>query len=366
MRNVRRLAGERVTLIGGAGFVGHHLALALIGEGARVEVVDALGAGHLVSLMSAPGDARNREFHLRVLSRRLELLRAAGVRLHAADARDPAVLASLLSGAQPGWVVHLAGVGGAAACTRDPHAAFEHGVRTLSATLHAARGRAHRLVHASSAAVYGETGPDRVSEDAPLRPTCAAGALHVAAEALLGEGVVGEDLETTIVRLGPVYGPGCVDASLPSCLIEAALAGDALVVPGDGLARLDWTFVDDVVAGLILALREPAAAGGTFNLCAGRARSSLDVAAIVREYFDGSHVEHGGPSVLATPAGSLSIERARRRLGFAPRHELETGIPKLVRWYLDVFAGDRAGTGSPASPRPAWSGPRPALGPSFS
>src|SRR5437773_2359281 len=83
-----RLADRRVALIGGAGFIGHNLALELKRRGADVSIVDGLQVNNLLSLHGEPVASAERDLHLRIINQRLDMLRAAGIPLYVEDARD--------------------------------------------------------------------------------------------------------------------------------------------------------------------------------------------------------------------------------------------------------------------------------------
>jgi len=82
------MTGRRIAIVGGAGFIGHNLALALARRGAMVAVVDSLQVNNLLAFSSAVANSRNRELYLRMIHERLELLNAAHIPLHVQDARD--------------------------------------------------------------------------------------------------------------------------------------------------------------------------------------------------------------------------------------------------------------------------------------
>jgi nucleoside-diphosphate-sugar epimerase len=103
------MRGRRVAIIGGAGFIGHHLALALAQHGAHVEIIDSLQINNLLWFASQP-DMHNRELCLRILNERFDLLRAANVLIHPQDARDYHVLSRILDAIKPHVIVHLAAV----------------------------------------------------------------------------------------------------------------------------------------------------------------------------------------------------------------------------------------------------------------
>ncbi len=91
----------RIALIGGAGFIGHHLALALAGKGADVSVVDSLQVNNILSFSSSESEGPNQKFYLRMLNKRLDLLREANIPLYVQDARNYHLLSRCLGEIKP-------------------------------------------------------------------------------------------------------------------------------------------------------------------------------------------------------------------------------------------------------------------------
>src|SRR3954447_7167716 len=248
------LDGRRIALIGGAGFIGHNMALEMKSRGADVHVIDGLEVNNLVHI-AALRDTPNRSLYLGVLLERLERLDAAGVPLHRQDARDYHGLTLKLNKIQPDTVVHLAAVAHANRSNKDPLSTFDHSMRTLENALDWSRGVAlKRFVFFSSSMVYGNFREPTVTEDHPLEPIGIYGALKLGGEKLVIAYNQVFDMPYTIVRPSALYGPRCVSRRVSQAFIESALVGDTLRVDGDGDERLDFTYVDDVVNGVIASL----------------------------------------------------------------------------------------------------------------
>jgi len=95
------LSDRRISLIGGAGFIGHNLALALTECGAKVQIIDGLQVNNLLSFTSTGGDIENRELYSKIIHQRLELLYDKGIQLNVQDAREYHVLSRLLVDFEP-------------------------------------------------------------------------------------------------------------------------------------------------------------------------------------------------------------------------------------------------------------------------
>ena len=340
------LQGRRVALVGGAGFIGTRLALRLVELGAFVEVVDSLQVNNLLHYISQP-QLENRSLYLRILEERLDLLEAAGVRVDVQDARDYDALSRTLDRLRPDVVVQLAAVAHANKSNKDPYSTFDHSLRTLENALDVARSiEVERFVFMSSSMVYGNFLTPEVAEDHPLDPIGIYGALKLSGEKIVNAYNQVFGLPYTIVRPSALYGPGCVSKRVVQLFIEHALAGVPLRIDGDGEEKLDFSWIEDVVEGICLAIASPRGANETFNVTAGNARSINDLVAAVRTHFPELEVEYVERDELRPFRGTLSVDKARESIGYDPATSLEDGVARYVDWYRDLVSDGRVVVGS--------------------
>jgi nucleoside-diphosphate-sugar epimerase len=343
------VAGKRVALVGGAGFIGHSLAIELKERGAEVEVIDGLAVNNLVHYTGLPPGTPYRELYIKIIQQRLDKLHAAGVPIHVQDARDYHALSQTLGAIDPQVVVHLAAIAHAGRSNKDPMSTFGHSLRTLENALDYARGAADHFVYFSSSMVYGNFHEPEVSEDHPLDPIGIYGALKLAGEKIVIAYKQVFDLDYTIIRPSALYGPGCVSRRVSQVFIESALVGDKLRVDGDGDERLDFSYIDDVVDGVIRAIAHPAGRNECFNITTGGSRSLSELIDIVREHFPEVDVEYVERDALRPYRGTLSIDKARRTIGYEPQTTLEEGLDRYVAWYRALVSdGVLAGAGPAA------------------
>jgi nucleoside-diphosphate-sugar epimerase len=331
------LAGRRVALIGGGGFIGHHLAITLAHAGAEVSVIDSLQVNNLLAVASGQGYERNRDLYMHMLNDRLARLGEAEVPLLVQDARDYHALGRLLAQIEPEVIVHLAAVAHATRSNKDPYSTFDHSLRTLENALDYARDSAEHFVFFSSSMVYGNFQTPVVDEAADLDPVGIYGALKVAGEKIVIAYNQVFGLDYTIIRPSALYGPRCVSGRVGQVFVENALRGDPLVVRGDGGGRLDFTYVDDLVQGVCKVIARPEARNEIFNLTYGAARPIAEVAAIVHEHFP--EVEVRTDTFVDDPfmpeRGTLSVEKARRLIGYDPQYPIEAGFASYISWYRE-------------------------------
>ncbi len=332
---------KKILLIGGAGFIGHNLALHLAKLGGTVEIIDGLQVNNLLTYSSSYPDLHNKELYLKIINQRLDLLRDAGIPLHPVDARDYHVLSNLINRQiKPDVIIHLAAVSHAGKSNKDPHSTFDHSLRTLENALDSARDQVEQFIYLSSSMAYGNFMTERVTEDHPLEPIGIYGALKVAGEKMVIAYQQVFDIPYTILRPSALYGPRCVSRRVGQIFIENALSNSKLRVDGDGSDRLDFTYIEDLVRGISSAVGHPKAANEIFNMTYGQSRSIRELVEIIQYHFEDVEIEHVDRDELMPFRGTLSIDKVRDALGYEPGFPLEFGMEKYVSWYRDLYHQD--------------------------
>jgi nucleoside-diphosphate-sugar epimerase len=335
MFDLENLRNKRVAIVGGAGFIGHNLALKLSELGAEPHVVDGLQVNNLGYYSSGYSTNPNAERYIAFINERLSLLRGSKVGVHVIDARDYHVVSQTLNTIQPDVVVHLAAIAHANRSNKDPFSTFDHSMRTLENVLDATRSLGIQVIYFSSSMVYGNFDGETVTEDRVCNPIGIYGALKYSAEKLIIAYNQVFDLPYTIIRPSALYGERCVSRRVGQAFIENALVGEDLVVNGDGSDSLDFTYIDDVVQGVILSMTRKEALNETFNITFGEARKLSHLAELVMEQFPGISLKHNPRDGLMPERGALSIEKAQDLLGYNPQHPVEHGFVRYIDWYKD-------------------------------
>ena len=331
------LQGKRVALVGGAGFIGHNLALMLKSQGAEVAIIDGLHVNSLLSLQCSNNPNANARLYTRFIDQRIELLREADIPLFVQDAREYHALCRQLNETAPDVVVHLAAVAHANRSNKDPFSTFDHSLRTLENALDWSRSQAKHFVYLSSSMVYGNFLTPQVDEEHPLDPMGIYGALKLSGEKLVTAYQQVFELPYTIIRPSALYGPRCVSRRVGQIFIENALDGKPLRVDGDGLEKLDFTYIDDFAQGVMRVIARPAAINQTFNLTYGSSRSIADLAEIVQREFPGIGVEYVPRDRLMPFRGTLSVDKARELLGYKPQFPIDRGFIDYINWYKAFY-----------------------------
>ncbi len=322
-----------ILVTGCAGFIGAHVARALLARGERVVGLDALDPYYDPALKQARLD---------------RLLAPAGsaFRFAALDVTDRDGLAALLA-AEPGitGIVHLAAQAGVRHSLVDPYAYVSANVLGHVTLLEAARRleRLDHLVFASSSSVYGlnHSLPFRESDRVDT-PSSLYAATKRSGELISHAYGHLFGLRQTGLRFFTVYGPWGRPDMAYYAFARAIVAGEAIALyEGEGLAR-DFTYIDDACSGVLRVLDQPPdEAHPTRLLNLGNHRSepvtvlvslleqALGRRAIIRR------VPRPGTDIEATWA---SVEAIRMAAGWSPQTRLEEGIPRFVDWFRDFHA----------------------------
>ena len=120
--------------------------------------------------------------------------------------------------------------------------------------------------------------------------------------------------------------------------------GEDLIINGDGKEGLDFTYIDDLVQGIILSIIKKDSINQIFNITFGKARTINELAEIVMENFPGVKIHHKERDGLMPERGTLSISKAQKLLSYNPQNPVEIGFVQYINWYkhfaennLDLF-----------------------------
>jgi nucleoside-diphosphate-sugar epimerase len=308
---------------GGAGFIGSHLATELVQRGHNVRVVDNLSTGR----------RRNLD-HLR------------GVEFIEGDLADVAVATRAVHGMT--YVLHQAAIPSVPRSVQDPITSNRANIDASINVLVAARDAGvKRLVYAGSSAAYGDTPTLPKREDMPTNPLSPYALQKLVAEQYgqLFTRLYG--FETVTIRYFNVFGPR-QDPSSPysgviSLFASALLEGRRPVIYGDGEQTRDFTYVANVVDGVLRAVEAPGAAGHVINVATG-GRISLNDLLRTMNKIVGTSLE---PIFKEERAGDVrdsqaDITKAKKLLGYAPIVTLEDGLKKTLDWCRTDVATTRS------------------------
>ena len=330
---------KRIAIIGGGGFIGHHLALAFRAIGVKVAVVDSFQVNNLLSFIETDS-----KLYLRMINERIRLLQESGTIIYTQDARDYHALSRMITGFKPNVVIHLAAVAHAGRSNKEPYSTFDHSFRTLENALDCSRNNVEHFIYFSSSMVYGNfdrchMGATYADEDSSCNPIGIYGALKLGGEKLVIAYNQVFDLPYTIIRPSALYGERCVSRRVGQVFIENAMEGLEIVVEGDGSDSLDFTYIDDLVDGVVLAVFNEKAKGEILNLTYGEARTIIEMLHVLRSEFGEVEVRFVEKNELMPNRGTLSVRKALDILGYDPQWPLEKGFAKYIKWYKEFVDG---------------------------
>jgi UDP-glucose 4-epimerase len=306
----------RIFLVtGGAGFIGSHIATALVERGDMVRVLDNLSTGH-------PGNLAH-------IADRIELIEG--------DIADAGLVSKAVRGVD--CVFHeaaLASVPRSIESPLDTNAACVTGTVTLLDA--ARRGGVRRIVYAASSSLYGDQPNSSKRETDLPAPISPYGAAKLAAEYYCQAFTATYGIETVALRYFNVFGPrqdpnSPYSAVIP-IFITALIEGRRPTIFGDGGQSRDFTYVANVVHGNLLAADAPDVAGRSLNLAAGGSVTLLEMLATLNKYL-GTNVQ----PIFADPRpgdireSMADITLARKLLKYEPRVSFDEGIRQSIDYY---------------------------------
>lgn len=306
----------RVLLIGGAGFIGRHLATHLYANGVETAIFD----------VQDPNWCAERDV--------FNTAQTSGIRFIRGDASDAASLSSAFRDVRPTLVYYLAAQAIVREAEKRPEDACRSMVHGLANGLNAARSQpgVERFIYVSSSMVYGDFCGGVAKEDHTAEPHSTYGRLKLAGENIVRALLAGSGVECVIIRPTGAYGPGERHARVVRAICEAALGQMPIRLVDPDVNFIDFTYISDVVSGLYLAGVAPSAAGHIFNLAYGKGRSLSELAQIVLRIAPGSPVITQQQDTCGSPRrGTLSSDKARREIGFCPQIGLERGVSLYLR-----------------------------------
>ncbi len=302
---------------GGAGFIGSHLVEELRRRGESVRIVDDFSSGQRSNV-------------------------PAGVELIEGDVSNPAVAHKAAAGAD--YILHQAAIPSVARSVADPlksHTANVDG--TLQILLAAREHHVRRVVMAGSSSEYGDAPTLPKHEAMPPSPKSPYALQKLAGEEYCRLFTQLYGLETVSIRYFNVFGPrqqpNSSYSGVISLFIKALSSGTRPMILGDGGQTRDFTYVANVVDGVLRACTAPGASGQAINVATGGRISLLELLAALNRIMGTSIEPEFGPERVGDVRDSqASIEKAHKLLGYETLIDFEEGLRRTVAWYQSVNA----------------------------
>jgi nucleoside-diphosphate-sugar epimerase len=304
----------RYLVTGGAGFIGSHLAEELTRRGAAVRVVDSLITG-----------------------KRRNLDHVKGVELIEGDLADLEVAKRAVDGCT--FVLHQAAIPSVPRSVQDPITSNRANIdATLNVLVAARDAGVKRVVYAGSSSAYGNTATLPKHEEMPTGPLSPYALQKLVGEQYMQMFTSLYGLETVTIRYFNVFGPR-QDPSSPysgviSIFISALVDGRRPTIYGNGEQTRDFTYVANVVDGVLRATEAPKASGEVINVATGGRISLNELFQTVRTLTGSSLEPIYGPDRAGDVRDSQAdITKARELLGYTPTVMLEEGLRRTLEWY---------------------------------
>ncbi len=321
-----------ILITGGAGFIGSHLVDRLLSEDAwQVSVVDDFNEFYDPAIKRA-NVSRHEKNH--------------DYRLFEADIRDKTALKGIFEENAFSCIVHLAARAGVRPSLEQPLLCVETNIDGTMNLLELAREHAIRqFVFGSSSSVYGINAKVPFSEDDPIRqPISPYAATKAAGELLCHTYSHLYGIRSVCLRFFTVYGP----SQRPDLAIHkfARLISEGKPIPffGDGTTRRDYTFIDDIIAGVRAAIDYSDSEYEVFNLGESRTVELRELIWLIEKELGATAKMDRQPLQPGdVPQTFADITKARRLLGYNPQTQIEEGIKKFVEWFREHSSSDRPG-----------------------
>lgn len=305
---------KRVLVTGGAGFIGSHLVKALLDRGEEVAIVDNFDPFYPERLKRAGLDPRARLFE--------------------ADIRDEGALQRAFAATTPEVVVHLAALAGVRPSLERPAAYMDVNVRGTACVLEAARlAGVRRFVLGSSSSVYGAHAQAPFRETARIdSPESPYAASKVASEVLAHTFHNLYGIEVAALRFFTVYGPRQRPDLAIHKFSRRMLARQPLPFFGDGSTRRDYTWVGDIIAGVVAACDVPLGFD-ILNLGGAHTTSLLELVSLLEGALGVTAILDRQPAQPGdVPLTSADVTHAGSVLGYAPHTPIGAGVRKFAEW----------------------------------
>ena len=310
-----------ILVTGGAGFIGSHVCRRLLSEGYSVTLIDNFNDYYDPSIKRA---------NVSGLGDRVWVVEG--------DIRDRDQIQRLFAEGKFETVIHIAARAGVRPSVIDPQLYIDTNITGTHHLLEASRQfGVGRFLFASSSSVYGLAKKVPFSEDLPLPQTLS----PYAATKLAGEHICGNysylfGLRVVCLRFFTVYGPGQRPDLAIHKFTDAIHKGLPIPQYGDGSTRRDYTYIDDIVQGVMGALKYEGPLFDIFNLGENQ---TITLSELIREIEKGlgkkAVIEFLPDQQGDMPLTSADITKARALLGYNPQTKIAEGIPKFIEWYLN-------------------------------
>ncbi len=327
---------KKVLVTGAGGFIGSSVAYKLLERGDRVIVVDEMNDYYDVRIKEANLEilrqkAKEMDEKDGVMRRRLEI--------YIGDINDHDLMTSVFEREHPDYVCHLAARAGVRPSIQDPLLYVRANVQGSTNMLNYSRDyKVKNIVVASSSSVYGESGSTYFSEAEDVNePVSPYAATKRSVELISYTYHHLYNMNITNLRFFTVYGPRGRPDMAPFIFISRVTRGEEIEQYGDGSTSRDYTYIDDIVDGVIRAIDRPYPYQ-IFNLGKGSGTKLGEFIELIEKHVGKkANIKIMPAQPGDVPFTNADVSKARRLLGYEPHFPMEEGIVKTVTWFKETY-----------------------------
>jgi UDP-glucuronate 4-epimerase len=309
----------KILVTGGAGFIGSHVVEKLLGEGHRVALLDDFNDFY---------DPEIKRGNIAVVANKISV--------HQADLRDSGAVNEVFHREAFDTVIHLAARAGVRPSIRHPQLYYDTNVNGTLHLLEAARtAGVERFIFASSSSVYGLARTVPFSEDLHLTQTVSPyAATKIAGEFLCSTYSHLYRMRIVALRFFTVYGPRQRPDLAIHQFTHRIWKGQPIDQFGDGTTRRDYTYIDDIIQGVLASLGYDGPLFDVFNLGESETIQLKDLIAAIEDALGRKATINYLPEQPGDlPLTAADISKARRLLGYQPTTTLRVGLPRFIEWF---------------------------------
>jgi len=318
---------KKVLVTGGAGFIGSHVADYLLERGDDVVIVDEMNDYY---------DVRIKEANLQTI---LDKYGPNRLQIYRGDISDELFITRVFDKERPQWVCHMAARAGVRPSIQDPFVYIHSNIRGTTQLMELShKYGVQNFCFASSSSVYGGSSSVYFSEEESVdNPVSPYAATKKACELLSYTYHHLYKLNVSALRFFTVYGPRGRPDMAPFKFVDRISRGLELQQFGDGSSSRDYTYIDDIVDGIVRALDRPHPYE-VFNLGKGNGTSLKEFLDLVQKYTGKEALIKVMPDQPGdVPYTCADICKAKEMLGYRAKVSFEEGIQKTVAWYRDEY-----------------------------
>ncbi|AJF61465.1 3-beta hydroxysteroid dehydrogenase/isomerase family protein [archaeon GW2011_AR15] len=315
---------QKVLVIGGAGFIGSFIARALVERKIDVTIFDSFYQ-YLPKLVPDENKILAQENRFKDIEGKIKVIRG--------NAANYGEVRRAIEEQDPDCIIHLAGLPLANKSNIYIEESLE-GVKATGCILQVIKdtGKKIKFIYTSSSTVYGDFVYQPADEDHPKNPRGVYAGVKLAGEHITSSFCRQFNISYVIIRPSGVYGPTDINERVVQKFIENAIEGKEIVVK-DPTNMIDFTYVKDLAEGYALAVIKEEANNETFNITCGQGRTLGELAEIIKKHFPKTKLKIDEADKDLPRRGGLSIERAKKKLGYVPKYPLEKGIEEYIVYY---------------------------------